>query len=98
MEGEMTEHTNFVTFNETSLTPPTPSIILSTTRSDQCSKAAGGVKTVGTIFKTTEANRIHFALKTSAARPPGTWLTKYPKKYELKMTPFTSSPHSKGPS
>jgi hypothetical protein len=98
MGGGMTEHMNFVLFTETSLTPPTPSIILSITRSDQCSIAAGGVKIVGTIFKATEANRIHFALKTSAARPPGTWLTKYPKKYELKMTPFTSSPHSKGPS
>jgi hypothetical protein len=68
----MTEHRNFGPFTETSLTPPTPSMILSITRSDQCSIVAGGVKIVGTIFKATEANRIHFALKTSAARPPGT--------------------------
>jgi hypothetical protein len=58
------------------LTPPTPSIILNTTRTDQCIIAAGGVRSVGTIFRATEANRIHLALNTSAARPPGTWLTK----------------------
>lgn len=80
------------------LTPPTPSIILSKIRTDQCNFAARGVRIVATIFKATEAKRIHFALNTSATRPPGTWLTKYPKKYELKMTPFISCPHSNGPS